>query len=243
MPSILHSPILTRNTDQLKQLVHEHINADAVIQGHYWDPEARKGCFIGCLAHSSNPSPLVERYGLPLPLLRISESIFERLSPPAAKNFFIAFPEAISTDGKDLSLVHWAFLAETLRNLPPQPRDVRAVIDPVIRGMESLASGDGWPKEAASAAWAATNDAANYCDGFYAIRSARAAAMAVIARAGSAGAALSAGDASNRAARAAEEFPLSCLLSLNDHDDAKHAETRRQRDSLLRLLREAPIAG
>ena len=175
------SPIITRNTDLLKQKVHKHIKADAVVQGDYWDNG--KGCFIGCLTHSSDPSPLVDLYGLPLPLIRIAEGIFERLPLSEAKQFFSDFPDAIATDGKDLSLVHWPLLGETLRHLPPQKPDIQAVIDPVIHGMERLASGGVWAAEYAA------EDAA-------------------------------------LAAKAAED-----------------AEIRRQRDSLLRLLREAAAVG
>ena len=82
----------------------------------------------------------------------IAESIFEGLPADEAKDFFAAFPAAIGCDGRDLSLVHWLFLAAELRGLPPVTADVQVVIDPVIVGMDLLASGQEWPEAAMAAA-------------------------------------------------------------------------------------------
>ena len=163
--------ILTRNHAELTLKVASHIEADAVIQGGYWD--GHKGCFIGCLTHSSDPKPAQERFGLPEPLLRIAESIFERLPTDDAKGFFAELPKAVGRDGKDLSRVQWAFLAAELSALPNVPADIQAVIDPVIGGMETLASGGDWSKDAAYAARAA--------DAAYAAHAAAAAARAAAA--------------------------------------------------------------
>jgi hypothetical protein len=155
--------MLTINTDLLRTEVAAHIAADAVVQGNYW--KDGKGCFIGCLAHSSNAEKLGERFGLPLPLVRICENIFEALPPDEAKGFFAAIPNAVERDGKDLARVHWAFLASELRALPKVPDEVQAGIDPVIAGMDLLAVGKEWPgaadaaRAAANAAYAAANAA------------------------------------------------------------------------------------
>jgi hypothetical protein len=66
--------MLSINTDTLRAEVAAHIAADAVVQGRYW--EDGKGCFIGCLAHSRDATVLGDRFGLPLPLVRICEGIF-----------------------------------------------------------------------------------------------------------------------------------------------------------------------
>jgi hypothetical protein len=144
--------MLTKNTELLKREVQEHIASDSLIQGTYWNEHEHKGCFIGCLTHSDDTSPAVERFGLTEPILRIAEHIFEKLPKEEAKQFFAAFPDAIATDGKDLSLVHWKFLSETLRNLPPQDEKIQVVVDPVIAGMNILASGGVWNTAAARAA-------------------------------------------------------------------------------------------
>jgi len=150
--------MLTINIDQMLAETQAHIAADAVRQGTYWN--GSHGCFIGCLAHSDRAETLTERFGLPLVLVRICEGIFEGLPADEAREFFSAVPVAIGRDGCDLSLVHWAFLAAELRALPPAPADVQAVIDPVIAGMDLLASGGTWDKAAAEAAAQAAEAAA-----------------------------------------------------------------------------------
>lgn len=148
----------TRNTEHLAATVAEHIKADAVFQDMYWDEEAQKGCFIGCLVHGNRPEIIEERYGIPMMITRIAEAIFERLPADEAKQFFADFPAAINNDGKDLSRVGWQFLAQTLRDLPVVAAEVQAVIDPVIAGLDRLAKGEEWPRAAAAArvaVWAA----------------------------------------------------------------------------------------
>ena len=151
---------LTKNTDKLRQEVAAHIAADSIVQGIYWDTENNRGCFIGCLAKSNDPAINEATYGLPVMVQRIAESIFEALPADQAKAFFAALPDAVACDGKDLAKVGWQFLAAELRSLPDQPAEIQAVIDPVIAGMDLLASGQEWSTaadaaaRAAAAAWA-----------------------------------------------------------------------------------------
>ena len=145
---------LTRNHADLALEVKAHIEADALTRGEYWN--GSKGCFIGCLTHSSDPKPAFERFGLPEPLLRIAENIFEALPDDEGRAFFAALPDAVGCDGKDLTRVHWAFLASELRLLPQQD-----CIDTVIEGMDLLSAGDKWSTDAAYAA-AKAADAAAY---------------------------------------------------------------------------------
>ena len=149
--------ILTKNTDKLRQEVAAHVAADAIVQGVYWDVVRKQGCFFGCLAKSDDPTINEATYGLPVMVQRIAENIFEALPADEAKAFFAALPDAVACDGKDLTKVGWQFLAAELRSLPEQPAEIQAVIDPVIAGMDLLASGQEWPAaaEAARAAWAA----------------------------------------------------------------------------------------
>ena len=132
---------LTKNTAKLREEVAAHVAADSIIQGIYWDEKASKGCFIGCFAKGDNPVINETTYGLPVMLQRIAENIFEALPAVEAKAFFAALPDAVACDGKDLTKVGWQFLAAELRNLPEQPAKIQAVIDPVIAGMDLLASG------------------------------------------------------------------------------------------------------
>ena len=208
---------LTCNTDQLIKEVAEHVAQDRIVQGTYGEitEDGFRGCFIGCLGHSSDPRVAVKRFGLTEPLLRIAESIFEALPPDEARRFFADFPAAVGTDGKDLSLVHWQFLASELRALPTVPADIQAAIDPVIAGIDLLANGQEWP-EAAEAARAAARAAAGAAE---AAETARAAGAAARAAAGAAEAAETA-----RAAGA-----------------ARAAAICRQRNLFLALIRNAPV--
>ena len=216
--------MLTRNHTQLAATVAEHIAADAVSQGDYWDAETQRGCFIGCLAHDDNPDAIEATYGIPVMLTRIAENIFEALPADEAREFFAAFPAAVGRDGKDLSRVCWRFLAQVLRELPPQPTAPQEVTDAVIAGLDLLANGQPW---LAAAAYAAA-DAAAWADATAAAdAAARAdAAAAAAARAAARAAAYAAAAAKARAAAGAAAA-------------AKAPTVRRQRDLLLHLLREA----
>ena len=155
--------MLTKNTDILRAEVAAHIAADAMVKGSYWNSAKTdvggKGCFIGCLTHSNNPAPAFKRFGLPVAVLRIAESIFEALPDDEGKAFFAALPDAVWRDGKDLSRVHWAFLAAELRALPKTTDAVQSVIDPVIAGMDLLDAGKDWSNAARAAADAAAHAA------------------------------------------------------------------------------------
>jgi hypothetical protein len=245
--------ILTKNTDQLRRVVAEHIAADAVVQGNYWNREQQRGCFIGCLAHSNDPSVPERTYGLPVMVQRIAEGIFEALPAEDARAFFAALPESVACDGKDLTRVRWQFLAAELRSLPPQPPEIQAVVDPVITGLDLLAEGQNWPEAAAARA---ADDAARAADGVVAAAAraaARAAAWAVAddaARAAVraadgvvAAAARAADDAARAAARAAgAAVDDAARAAVRVREAAGLAARRRQRDLLLQLISSAPVA-
>ena len=130
--------MLTHDIATMLAEVDAHRAADQVVQGTYW--AGSRGCFIGCLSHSSRAATLTERFGLPLPLVRLCEHVFEKLPADEAREFFSAIPRAIGSDGKDLSRLHWMFLASELRALPAVPAKVQAVSDPVISGVPMISS-------------------------------------------------------------------------------------------------------
>lgn len=216
--------MLTKNFDLLSQRVKEHVVADSIIQGTYWDEGPQQGCFIGCLAHSDNPVINEKTYGLPIAVQRIAENIFEGLPVDEAKAFFAALPDAIGCDGKDLSKVSWQFLAAELRSLPPQLADIQAVIDPVIAGMDLMAQGLEWPEADRTAAW----------DAAWAVRADDWAAAWAARAAGDAWAAAGDAWAAARAARAAGAAAGAVRA-------AGAAGVQRQRDLLLLLIKEAPV--
>ena len=61
-------------------------------------------------------------------------------------------PELDAARGKDLSRVGWMFLADMLREMPEESDRTRALVDPVIAGMDRLAAGEDW--QDARQAWA-----------------------------------------------------------------------------------------
>ena len=218
----------TRNIQLMATEVAEHIVADAVIQGTYWNADEHKGCFIGCLGHSNDPAVAAERFGLTLPLLRIAESIFEGLPADEARSFFAAFPEAVGCDGKDLSRVHWQFLAAELRALPAVPADVQTVIGPVIAGLDLLACGQELSARATARATARAALAARAMPG----ATADAAVWAAEATAAAKAAVWTAEAAAARAAEAADAAAGAAART-----DAR----RRQRELLLSLVSLAPV--
>jgi len=156
---------LTKNTEILRAEVAAHIKADALVRGSYWKPSKNavggQGCFISCLTHSSDPTPAFERFGVPVAVLRIAENIYEDLPDGEGTAFFAALPDAVGRDGKDLSRVHWGFLAAELRAMPQKTDAAQAVIDPVIDGMDLLFSGQQWTAARAAARAAAAADYVN----------------------------------------------------------------------------------
>jgi hypothetical protein len=224
---------LTRNTDLLKQGVHEHPEIDTTI-----------GCFIRCLTHSDAPALAVERFGLTEPILRIAEGIFESLPPEEAEQFFYDFPNAVATDGKDLSLVHWVFLGETLRNLPSQCPEIQAVIDAVIDHMNSCYEQFGPPPGGFSNTWG--KDVVDAADAACAAGVVRGAAWDAASAAWGAAwygwdAVSVAWDAASVASAARAAASAATSAAARAARAASAAETRRQRESLLRLIREAPV--
>jgi hypothetical protein len=200
--------MITKNFQKLQSEVADHVKADRVAQGSY------KTCFIGCLANGiNNPVFIENEYGIPLMVTRIAESIFEELPADEAPAFFAAIPQAIGSDGKDLTRVGWKFLAAELRSLPPVPDDIQAVIGPVIEGMDLLGEGKEWPEATVTnpAYWPVSAAADAACDA----KDAAAATNAAYAAWSAAAAAAAGGDP---------------ILS-----------RRRQRDTLLKLIKEAPM--
>ncbi len=216
--------MLTRNFHQLRVEVAAYVEAGCVAQGSH------KAGFIDCLAGGKNSPEYVEwEYGIPRMVSSVAESIFEALPEDEAPGFFAALPDAIQTDGKDLSTVGWKFLAAELRELPTVPAGVQEKIDPVIAGMDLLAEGKKWPVSAAARAYSITKASA---DATYAPSAAWSAAWA--AKADSADdvelAAISIRKAVAHVRQATAQAGADTITS-----------RRRQCATLLRLIKEAPV--
>ena len=233
---------LTKNTETLRAEVAAHISADALVRGSYWKPSENavggQGCFISCLTHSSDPKPALERFGLPVAVLRIAENIFEDLPDDEGTAFFAALPDAVGRDGKDLSCVQWGFLAAELRAMPQTTDAAQAVIDPVIDGMDLLFSGQQWTAtkatKAAYAAYAAAEESTE------AAKAAEAAAYAATYAAYAAEAAAEAAAyAATHAAYAAAYAAYAAAEESSKAADAAGRARLRQRDTLLALIAAA----
>ena len=231
--------MLTKNIEKFASLTRQHAEADLLVQGTYYDEDTGKACFIGCFAHGNRPEVIAEEFGIPVMLSRIAERIFEALPKGEDLDFFLAVPGAIGSDGKDLSRVGWAFLADTLRAMPPQDGAVKQAVDDVISGLDRLAAGGEW-LTAARAKADAVAEAAN------AAEAARAKADAAAEAANAAEAAWAAAWAAEaaRAAEAANAAEAAWAAGLAaEAARAAEAANGRQRDAFLRLVSEAPVLG
>lgn len=96
------------NKTAILQQLAAHREADRLVQrGGYWDGE--KGCSIGCTIQSGDHIEFENRFGIPVEIARLEDSIFERLPVPLARQW----PERLMSSirvGSDLSLVHWHLL-------------------------------------------------------------------------------------------------------------------------------------
>jgi hypothetical protein len=251
--------MLTKNFLQLQTEVQCHVEADRVAQSSY------RTCITSCLAGGENSPKFIEReYGIPLAVSHIAEIIFKGLPSDEATSFFAALPDAIESDGKNLSLIVWQFLAAELRSLPPVTPEVQAVIDPVIDGMDLLVQGKEWSKkdaEAADSAARAAADAAGSAAADAAANAASSAARAAkdaakVARAvcsavfsadwavsaAASAAARAAADAAGWATDEAASAAASAAgWGTGAHWALRVATRRRQRDLLLKLIKEAPV--
>ena len=162
------------------------------------------------------------------------------------RRLFAALPDAVGRDGKDLSRVHWGFLAAELRAMPQTTDAVQAVIDPVIDGMDLLFSGQQWTAARAAADAADASEAAAFTAN--AAAAARAAAAAASAATAARAAAFSAASAAFFAKAAAAAAARAAADSVNAAtyaaSVAKAAEAAgrarlRQRDTLLALIAAA----
>lgn len=85
-----------------------HREADDLVQRYgYW--EDGKGCAVGCTLHSDDHMEYETRFGIPVAIARLEDSIFEGLPVDLAR----AWPERLMSairPGSDLSRVHWHLL-------------------------------------------------------------------------------------------------------------------------------------
>jgi hypothetical protein len=83
-----------------------HRKADRLIKGKYW--EDGKGCAVGCLLKSGNHIEYEKKFGVPVHLAYLEDSIFEGLPKEKAMLWPERFLDAFET-GKDYSKVWHKF--------------------------------------------------------------------------------------------------------------------------------------
>jgi hypothetical protein len=224
------------------QQMRDHIAADEILAGQYW--KDGKGCFIGCIVHGESAETVQDLTGLPLPLVRVSETIFEGLShhdPSKGRAFFVAITDCMERNqGKDISYVVWAFLHNTIdRALAlPTSTSIRDACSPVLNVLKKRISGK--TTETSDAAAHAANAARAAA---HAANAARAAANA----ANAANAAANAANAANAAAYSANAANAAAYAAAYSADAAAYSayaaaysadadEYSRQAADLIRLI-------
>lgn len=137
--------------EMVRNQVDAHTVADEIIQGRYW--KNGKGCFIGCIAHGSEPERVEDLTGFPVMLTRIAENIFEGLPNDVAKGF----PQRVITApriGADLSLVPWKFLHWLVDDVLREHGndEIRMACSPALEIVAANARGENTTARAAYAA-------------------------------------------------------------------------------------------
>jgi hypothetical protein len=97
--------------DNLLTQLRAHYEADEIVHGVYW--QNGKGCAVGCTVHSTDHSGYEFFFGIPESLAYLEDAIFEGLPNKEAKDWPIAFMQAIPV-GADLSDVTRRFFLAIL---------------------------------------------------------------------------------------------------------------------------------
>jgi hypothetical protein len=210
--------------------VRAHRAADEIVHGYYW--ENGHGCGVGCTIHGSSHAAYEADLGIPRILARLEDSIFEALDSPDDTMWPEQFLDAIPV-GAILSMV-WPHFALALLSdnqygilqyvQQPQYIQQKIAIEMVVVYYRQWISDDIKPAAAATAAVAVAAYAA-------------AAVAAAAAYAAAAAAAVAAAAAAYAAAAVAAAAYAAAAVAVAKRQDAR----RWQAQTLLRLLREAPV--
>lgn len=171
-----------------------HTEADEIVKGHYW--ENGKGCAVGCTLHSGDHMEYEARFGIPVMLARLEDTLFEGLPNGESKAWPVKFMTAFQP-GLDYTLVGWRFLYWLLTTESVNPGINHPLVKDAIKQCALVVSARSHGESVArSAADAAAHAAAHAADAAAhaadAVRSAADAAYAAYAAAHAADAAGSA---------------------------------------------------
>ena len=151
--------------------IRQHAANDEIIHGTYW--EQGRGCAIGCVIHSADHTAYEDELGIPEWLARLEDQLFEGQSNGDAKQFAVAFLEAIPV-GVNLAPLKWQFCAfllkeniecvVTLAIFDDLKTHVVSAIRQVLACHETALQTGTWDesaaKSAAESAWSAAESAA-----------------------------------------------------------------------------------
>ena len=222
--------------DAILDTLAKHRAADALVQGYgYW--KDGKGCAVGCTIQSSDHAEYETRFGIPIHLARLEDSIFEGLSVELARQWPERFMGAIKV-GSDLSRVHWQLLHWLLTDASINPGIEHEIVRDAVRQcadlIEILADG-GVVSESAESAESAARSAASAASAAWSATSAASAAW-------SAASAASAERSAASAARSAESAARSAASAAWSAASAASAAWARISDRLIELILAAPEA-
>jgi hypothetical protein len=218
----------------LKQL-RAHAKADEIIKGQYWNEG--KGCAVGCTLHSSDHAEYESRFGIPLMLARLEDTIFEGLPNGRAQKWPIEFMAAIKP-GADLSLVGWKFQYWLLTDEKVNPGINHLFVRDAVKScadlLAELANGKTVSSEAVRLALYAAARLVAYSATYSAIGSARSARSAARS-AYEAGSAYSASHAADAARLAADSTYSAAVSAMHV---AREGAYVMMADKMLRLLND-----
>jgi hypothetical protein len=227
-------PELKRQT--LAQM-REHVRTGELAQGWgYWF--RGRGCSVGCLTHDprgGGHDQYPVRWGIPVELAWLEDSFFERLPPDSSQEWPIAFLDAIEP-GADLELV-WPRFALTLL-ADPEHGGLRHTDNGSAQQIAVVRVADLFRQTIAGVPvpleqWAEAEKAVREVERWWGLPVTEIAAEAARAAREATGAAAAARAA---AAVRAAEMPMRAMLALR-------RTMAWQTTTLLRLLREAPMAA
>ena len=234
--------------------VKAHALADEIVQGQYWGHG--RGCAVGCTIHGSQHSRYEDEIGVDRRLAYLQDRIFEGLPLAEAKEFPLAFLNAIPV-GADLSLVLPRFIVwmlsdparGTMRLCSEQGKEATRVVvalyqrlidggevsDKEWRNARKLAADAAYAYAAADAAAAAAAYAYAAADAAAYAYAAADAAYAYAAADAAAADAYAAAAAYAYAAAAADAYAAAAAAAA----DARQKHFGVMRDKLLELLAAA----
>ena len=212
-----------------------HRAADQIVKGQYW--ERGKGCAVGCTVHSDDHMAYERRFGIPVVLARLEDTIFEGLPNERALDWPMRFMDAIKP-GQDLSLVGWKFQHWLLTDEKVNPGINHPLVCEAVKACADVLAPliKGNPVDGSSA-WSAAESAARSA-AWSAWSAAESAARSAARSAESAWSARSAAESAWSARSAAESARSAESAESAARSAAESAAWQFERDTLLTILRE-----